>query len=51
MPEWIGLPSSVAVPFGSLEATLEQEANQGVAAALPGDDSGAPTTLRLQEAR
>lgn len=34
LPEWIQVPASVAVPFGTFERVLEAEANKAVAAKL-----------------
>lgn len=51
LPAWIGLPPSVAVPFGSFEAALGEGINQGVAQALPPDHSGPPSRRQLHDAR
>ncbi|XP_076893044.1 alpha-glucan water dikinase, chloroplastic-like [Bidens hawaiensis] len=34
VPSWVGIPTSVALPFGSFEKVLSDELNQGVSAKL-----------------
>lgn len=51
LPQWIGLPQSVAVPFGAFEAALEQASSDGISSALSLDGEGPPSQQELSTAR